>query len=105
MWDTPKTTDLGLPNSSQESSMVALILRTLKADGEIEESPGPSYLVRNWPGAFVEWSTKAVRDAFFTSPQLTRLTKADGLKDTIAKGVQEGWLAYVGKDPGGGHRR
>jgi hypothetical protein len=98
-----KLTDLGLPHSSQESSMVALILRNLKTDGDIEEVVAPDYLVRNWPNAFVEWGTKSLRDAFFASPQLVRLTKADSLKDTIARGVHEGKLAYVGKKPGGGY--
>ena len=98
-----KVTDLGLPNSSQESSMVALILRNLKTDGDLLEAIAPGYLLRNWPNAFVEWSTKSLRDAFFASPQLVRLVQADALKDTIARGVHEGTLAYVGKKPGGGY--
>ena len=32
-----------------------------------------AFLVRNWSGVFKEWSTKAVRDAFFASPQFPRL--------------------------------
>jgi len=98
-----KVTDLGLPNSSQETSMVALILRNLKTDGDLLDAIAPGYLLRNWPNAFVEWSTKSLRDAFFASPQLVRLVQADALKDTIARGVHEGTLAYVGKKPGGGY--
>ena len=98
-----KTADLGLPNSSSESSMVALILRTLKTEADTSESVAPDYLVRNWPNAFVEWGTKSLRDAFFASPQLLRLTQADSLKETIARGVHEGKLAYAGKKVGGGY--
>lgn len=92
--------DLGLVNSSQASSMTEVILKRLRTDGEIEKSPSPNFLVRKWPG-FVEWSTKAVRDAFFASPEFPRLLSADAVKDTIARGVSQGILAYVGKRPDG----
>jgi hypothetical protein len=39
-----------------------------------------------------------VRDAFFASPQFPRLLKPDAIKDTIAKGVTNSLVAYVGKD-------
>src|SRR5262249_43949152 len=54
-----------------------------------------------WPPAFKEWSTKAVRDAFFASPQLPRLLNPEAVADTIARGVGSGHLAYVGKAPNG----
>jgi hypothetical protein len=60
-----------------------------------------AFLVRNWPPAFKEWSTKAVRDAFFASPLFPRLLRPDVFKDTIARGVSQGVLAYVGKGPDG----
>ncbi len=55
------------------------------------------------PPAFEEWSTKAVRDAFFTSPQFPRLLNGDIIKETIARGVEHGKFAYVGKSPTAGY--
>ena len=79
---------------------MALIINRLRQDGEIEDSISPNFLVRNWP-AFREWSTKSVRDAFFAAPQFPRLSKAEAIKDTIARGVSAGVLGYVGKTPSG----
>ena len=95
--------DLGLVHSSQAHSMVKLIVERLQQDGEAEKSPTPNFLLRNWPPAFTEWSTKSVRDAFFASPQFPRLLSADTVKDIIARGVSHHILAYVGKRPGGGY--
>jgi hypothetical protein len=61
------------------------------------------FLVRNWPPAFTEWSTKSVHDAFFASPQFPRLLDHEAIKDTIVRGVGEGIIAYVGKDLTGGY--
>jgi hypothetical protein len=55
--------------------------------------------VRNWP-AFAEWSTRSVRDAFFASPKFPRLLNANAIKETIAKGVTNGFVGYVGKGSG-----
>jgi hypothetical protein len=60
----------------------------------------PTFLVRHWPG-LKEWSTKAVRDAFFASPLFPRLLDGDSIKETIARGLENGLLAYVGKGKGG----
>jgi hypothetical protein len=38
-----------------------------------------------------------VRDAFFASPQFPRLLDGDSVRETIARGVSGGILAYVGK--------
>lgn len=92
--------DLGLVNSSQAATLVEVILKRLREDGDIEKSISPNFLVRKWPG-FKEWSTKAVRDAFFASPEFPRLLSAEGVKETIARGVSQGVLAYVGKRPDG----
>ncbi len=92
--------DLGLVNSSQAATLVEVILKRLREDGDIEKSISPNFLVRKWPG-FKEWSTKAVRDAFFASPEFPRLLSADVVKETIARGVSQGVLAYVGKRPDG----
>lgn len=99
--NTWKTVDLGLVHSSAAKSIVDLVLNRLGQDGDIEEAVSPNFLVRNWPPAFKEWSTKAVRDAFFASPQFPRLLNSESLKDTIARGVENAMLGYVGKKPDG----
>jgi hypothetical protein len=88
--------DLGLIHSSAAKTMVELILNRLIKDDEVQESVSPNFLVRNWPG-FVEWSTRSVRDAFFASPLFPRLLDVDGIKQTIARGVTGGIIAYIGK--------
>ena len=98
-----KTVDLGLVHSSAAPSLVELILNRLRQDGDIEDAVSPSFLVRNWPPAFKEWSTKSVRDAFFASPQFPRLLNSESLKETIARGVGNRVLAYVGKKPDGSY--
>ena len=89
--------DLGLVHSSAASSMVDLIISKLKRDDLVADSASPGFLVRNWPPAFKEWSTKAVRDAFFASPIFPRLSNPNSIKETIARGVSGGVLGYVGK--------
>ncbi len=101
--NTLKTVDLGLVHSSAADTLTALILNHLRQDGDLIESISPNFLLRNWPPAFKEWSTKSVRDAFFASPQFPRLLNADVVKDTIARGVTSGHLAYVGKAADGGY--
>jgi len=63
----------------------------------------PNFLARNWPPAFREWNTKLVRDTFFASPQFPRLLNPDSIKDTIAGGVENGMLGYVGKKTDGSY--
>ena len=101
--NTWKTVDLGLVHSSAAASILELILRRLREDGDIEDGVSPGFLDRNWPPAFKEWSTKSVRDAFFASPQFPRLLNSESLKDTIARGVENGMLAYVGRKLDGGY--
>lgn len=99
-----KESDLGqLNNSSMATSLSELIVMRLEQDGNIEEAISPNFLVRHWPPAFTEWSTKAVRDAFFASPQFPRLMNGEAIRDTISKGVTNGILAYVGKRAAGGY--
>lgn len=95
--------DMGQLNSSSAESMTAYILSRLRQDGEIEKDISPTFLTRNWPPTFKEWSTKSVRDAFFASPQFPRLLYADAIRESIAKGVANSYLAYVGKKPDGGY--
>ncbi len=96
-----RTIDLGLVHSSAADSMAGLILGRLRQDDEVVECVNPNFLVRNWPPALTEWSTRAVRDAFFASPRFPRLLVIDKLKETIARGVANGMLAYLGKTPDG----
>lgn len=98
-----RTVDLGLVHSSAADNMITLIVNRLRQDGDIEAGISPTFLVRNWPPAFKEWNTKSVRDAFFASPQFPRLLNADTVKDTIARGVCSGVLAYVGKSSSGAY--
>jgi len=97
-----KCVDLGLVHSSAADSLVSLILSRLKQEGDVEEETiSPNFLVRNWPPAFTEWSTKSVRDAFFASPQFPRLINPETIKQTIADGVIRGLFGYAGKTPTG----
>ncbi|MBW7864504.1 MAG: ATP-binding protein [Candidatus Hydrogenedentes bacterium] len=93
-----RVTDMGLVNSSMAGSMTGLVLQQLRKDGEVEQSISPNFLLRNWPPAFTEWSTKSVRDAFFASPMFPKLMNGEQtVRDTIARGVHGGMLGYVGK--------
>jgi len=92
-----KTIDLGLVHSSAAENLVTLVLNRLRQDGEIEKEISPNFIVRNWPPAFIEWSTKSLRDAFFASPLFPRLLNPESIRETIIRGVEAGIFAYVGK--------
>ncbi len=99
-----KTVDLGLVHSSAAPSIGQLIIERLVQAGDIEDKGvSPNFLVRNWPPAFKEWNTRSARDAFFASPQFPRLLNPDSIKDTIARGVENGMLGYVGKKADGSY--
>lgn len=98
--NTLEPLDLGQMNSSG-GALVSQILHQLQQRDELTTGVGPAFLVRNWPPAFTEWSTRSVRDAFYASPLFPRLPRPDIIKETIAKGVASGVLAYVGKSPSG----
>ncbi|WP_425482800.1 hypothetical protein [Caldichromatium japonicum] len=99
--NTVKMVDLGLVHSSAADTPISNILNRLSADGDVEKGVSPNFLVRNWPPAFKEWATKSVRDAFYASPVFPRLLNAETIKETIARGVESGILAYVGKGASG----
>ena len=42
-----------------------------------------------------------MRDALYASPQFPRLLSPEAMQETIARGVSEGTVAYVGKSPQG----
>ena len=93
--------DLGNVHSSAATTIIQFIVNELVRVDEIQSGISPNLLVRNWPPAFQEWSTKAVRDAFYASPLFPRLLNPDAVKETIARGVSNGQLAYVGKAASG----
>jgi hypothetical protein len=99
--NTLKEINLGMVNSSMSKSLVELILQRLEQDDEIMRGVSPRKLVNNWPPALSAWSTKAVRDAFYSSPILSRLLDPNSLRRTIVDGVAQGILAYAGKDKAG----
>ena len=93
--------DLGLVHSSASHSLVSLIFRRLQEEALVVDRVSPNFLVRNWPPALPEWNTKSVRDSFFASPKFPRLLNPETVKATISRGVGDGLLAYVGKEPNG----
>jgi len=68
--------ELGRHNSTSATNLLNLIERELARVDEITSGVNPQFLVRNWPPAFKEWSTKSVKDAFFASPQFPRIKSA-----------------------------
>jgi hypothetical protein len=100
--NTLKVVDLGLVHSSAADSPISNIFTRLSADGDIElKGVSPNFLLRNWSPAFKEWPTKAIRDAFYASPAFPRIPNAEFIKGTIARGIESGMLAYVGKTTSG----
>jgi hypothetical protein len=95
--------DLGLVHSSAADSLVALVLGRLQQEDLVVDGVSPNFLVRNWPPALPEWSTKAVRDAFFASPKFPRLLNPDTVKQTICRGVEAGMIAYASRRPDGAY--
>ncbi|PSB02352.1 ATP-binding protein [Merismopedia glauca] len=103
--NTLRQIDLGLVTSSSadgSKSMTGMIINRLKMEDEIQETIAPRFLVRNWSPVFKEWSTKAIRDMFFSSPLFPRLIDPNAIKATIKKGIIEGNFAYVGKTTNNG---
>ncbi|MDI6869692.1 MAG: DUF499 domain-containing protein [Coprothermobacterota bacterium] len=92
--------DLGILHSSAGESLVGLIVGRLTQEGLLEENISPEFLVRNWPPAISEWSTKSVRDMFFASPKFPRILNPDNLRITIAEGVKAGKFGYASKANG-----
>jgi hypothetical protein len=96
-----KEIDLGQITSSMAPSISELVINQLMRDDEVSSVVGPNKLVRVWPPAFTEWSTKAVRDAFFASPALPRLLEPESIKRTIADGVTAGNFGYATRNAEG----
>lgn len=98
-----RSVDMGMVTSSAAETFPKYIISFLRQNGDIEKEIGARFLVRNWPPAFTEWSTKAVRDVFYASPQFPRLINGEAIRETIARGVSDGLIAYLGKTPTGGY--
>lgn len=96
--------DLGLVHSSAANSIREFIFGRLKQEDLVVDGVSPNFLVRYWPPALPEWSTKSVRDAFYASPKFPRLLNQEAVKDTISRGLDSGVLAYVGKAGDGTYR-
>lgn len=101
--NTLQDLDLGLINSSAAGTLAELYVNRLRERDEITDGVGANKLVKAWPPANKEWTTKAVRDAFFSSPSLPRLLNPNAVRRTIADGVNQKLLAYAGKSAGGGY--
>lgn len=96
--------DLGSITSSSAESLLEVYLQRLGSSGGLDElvdSVPARKLAGFWPAAQVEWSTKAVRDAFYSSPLLPRLLNPEAVKRTIADGVMQGLIGYATKDARG----
>lgn len=66
------------------------------------EGISPNKLVKYWPPSSpTEWSTKSVRDAFYSSPQLPRILNPDTVKRTISDAVSKGVIGYATKSAAG----
>jgi len=86
--------DLGLLHSSQSGTLMNVYIQRLTQDGEITEEINPNFLVRNWPPAFKNWTTKQIRDSLFSSPAFPKLKNPDSILSTISKGIANNLFAY-----------
>jgi hypothetical protein len=96
--------DLGNITSSSAGSLVEIYLQRLGPNGgldEIVDSVPARKLPGFWPASLNEWSTKAVRDAFYSSPLLPRVLNPDQIKRAIADGVTQGLIGYATKGASG----
>lgn len=96
--------DLGNITSSAGSCLVDIYLQRLGSNGgldEVADSVPARKLPSYWPASMVEWSTKSVRDSFYSSPLLPRLINPDAVKRAIADGVTQGLIGYAIKDASG----
>ena len=96
--------DLGNITSSAAGCLVEVYLQRLGSSGgldEVVDSVPARKLPSYWPASMAEWSTKGVRDAFYSSPLLPRLINPDVVKRAIADGVSQGIFGYAIKDASG----
>ena len=89
--NTLKRVDLGLIHSSAATELLSLILTGCARRRLETMASAPAFLIRNWPPAFNEWTTKSVRDAFFASPLFPRLLSASSRKPLRAVSPTASW--------------
>lgn len=89
--------DLGPLACDQDRSLGEQVRDRLIAAGTIVADIDPAVLLPHWP-PHREWSTRAVRDAFYALPALPRPLHAGAILGAIARGVAEGLLGYVVRD-------
>jgi hypothetical protein len=81
------------------------VVNRLTEEGEITSAIGPGRLLTYWPTSIdVAWSTKALRDAFYASPQLPRVAQPHAILRAIEEAVIAGHLAYAGRVSDGSFR-
>ena len=96
--------DLGNITSSSAGCLLEAYLTRLGTDeGKdiVSKSIAARKLPTYWPSSKAEWSTKAVRDAFYSSPLLPRLISPDAIKRAIADGISGGIIDYAVKNADG----
>lgn len=89
--------NLGQLNSSMASSYTGYVVTKLQQADELVSRLAPNRIANNWAPAFAEWSTKRIRDAFYASATLPRVSNHAVIADAIFRGVTEGLFALVGK--------
>jgi len=93
--------DLGLVHSSAADTLLGLYLHQMRQRDDVTNEVNPNFLLRNWPPALAEWSTKGIKEVFFASPGFPRLLKPDVIVQTLSQGINDGRFAYVGKKTDG----
>lgn len=96
-----KRHDMGHLTPSSGTSLSQIIFEHLRQNEEAVDGVSPARVVKSWPPTKDHWTTRSVRDAFFSTPKLPRLLKGDSIKRTIVDGVVKGDLGYCAVDANG----
>jgi hypothetical protein len=94
--------DLGLLHSSAGETLTGYIELRLRQQDILVPEVSTDFLVRHWPPALPQWPLRSLRDAFFSSPKLPRLSNGSSLRATIARGVRESKFGLGHLDGHGG---
>lgn len=93
--------DLGLVHSSAGETLPGYIETRLRQQDILVDSVSPDFLVRHWPPALPQWPLRALRDSFFASPKLPRLSDPGALRATLTRGISDGAFGLAHLDSGG----
>jgi hypothetical protein len=85
------------------ASSIASIIEALRQGDDIAEAIGVGKLLSNWVSTDA-WNLKSVRDAFYSSPKLSRLIDAEKIKDAIVRAVKNGECGLAMLNPDGTYR-